>query len=77
MDSIQITGFVDDQHRLSADVPASIEPGPITVWLSPTAQEDDAGDSWMAGIRREWLDELNDVRQDIYTISDGEPLGPS
>jgi len=74
---IRVTGCVDDKHLLSAEVPDSIPPGPVTVLILPASQEDDAGDAWAAGIAREWADELGDARQDIYTLADGEPpIGP-
>ena len=37
-------------------------------------QEDEAGNAWMEGVAREWADELEDPRQDIYTLEDGQPL---
>jgi hypothetical protein len=76
MSSIPIQGQVDDQHRLSAVVPESVPPGPVTIWLAPT-EEDDAGGAWMQGIAQQWADELLDARQDIYTLSDGEALDPA
>jgi hypothetical protein len=76
MNSISIHGQVDDQHRLSAVVPESVPPGPVTVWLT-TAQEDEAGAAWMAGISQQWADELSDPRQDIYTVADGEAVDPA
>jgi len=36
--------------------------------------EDEAGENWMAGIAREWHDELSDPREDIYTLADGVPV---
>ena len=72
-----MTGHVDEQHRLSAEVPASVPPGPVTVLIVPASQEDDAGDAWMAGISQEWADDLNDPCQDIYTLADGEPVRES
>jgi hypothetical protein len=77
MDSIQITGVVDNQHRLTADVPPTVQPGPITIWLAPAAQEDEADDTWSAGISHEWSGELSDVRQDIYSLSDGTAVDPA
>jgi hypothetical protein len=77
MDSIAIHGYVDDQHRLSALVPESVPPGPVTVWVAANAREDDAGDAWMAGISHHWADELADTRQDIYTLDDGEGVDPT
>ena len=73
MNSISIHGQVDDQHRLSAVVPESVPPGPVTIWLT-TAHEDDAGAAWMAGIGQQWANDLGDARQDIYTAADGEAV---
>jgi len=77
MEFIRITGRIDDRHLLSAEVPDSIPPGPVTVLIVPGVQEDDAGQAWMAGVADEWADELGDARQDIYTLADGEPVGES
>lgn len=77
MDSIAIQGHVDDQHRLSAVVPGSVPPGPVTVWIAGNGQEDGAGAAWMAGISHQWADELSDARQDIYTLADGEAVDPA
>jgi hypothetical protein len=76
MDPIAIQGHIDDQHRLSAVVPESVPPGPVTVLIA-ALQEDDAGTAWMAGISRQWADELGDSRQDIYTLTDGEVVDPA
>ncbi len=76
MTSITIQGQVDDQHRLSAVVPPSVPPGPVTVWLT-AAHEDDAGAAWSSGISHQWADELGDTRQDIYTLADGEAVDPT
>src|ERR1051326_3540136 len=38
------------------------------------AGEDEAGRAWTNGIAREWADELEDPRQEIYTIEDGTDL---
>jgi hypothetical protein len=77
MESIAVQGLVDDQHRLSAVVPGSVPPGPVTVWIAANAQEDDAGAAWMSGISRQWSDDLQDVRQDLYALSDGDPVDPA
>lgn len=76
MDSVQITGNVDDHHRLTAEVPSFVPPGPVTVWIAPTFA-DDAEQAWAPGISREWSDELADERQDIYTLADGEAVDPT
>lgn len=35
--------------------------------------EDVTDEEWMAMICRSWADDLNDPRQDIYTLGDGAP----
>jgi hypothetical protein len=77
MNATRITGQVDENRRLSAEVPDSVPPGPVTVLIFPVSHEDDAADAWMTGIAREWADDLNDPRQDIYTLADGEPTRDS
>jgi len=74
MAPLTLIGHVDEQHRLTADVPDTIPPGPITISISPASNEDDAGQAWMTGIAREWAEDLSDPRQDIYTLTDGEPV---
>ena len=73
MDTIRVDGFVDDNHQLSANVPGSVPPGPVTVWIAASS-EDDAGQAWSQGISHEWGEDLSDPRQDIYTLADGEPV---
>ena len=77
MNAIRLSAQVDENHRLSAEVPESIPPGPVTVLIVPASQEDDAGDAWMIGIAQEWADDLNDPSQDMYTLEDGEPIRES
>lgn len=77
METIKLSGHVDDNHHLTAEVPESVPAGPVTVLIVPSSQEGDAGDAWMAGVAREWVDDLNDDRQDIYTMADGEPVRQS
>jgi hypothetical protein len=35
--------------------------------------EDDIDAVWAKDLAREWMDELQDARQDIYTLDDGQP----
>jgi hypothetical protein len=35
-------------------------------------EEDEAGTFWAQGLAREWVDELRDSRQDVYTLADGQ-----
>jgi hypothetical protein len=73
MKAIELTGDIDDQHRLQARVPEELPAGPVRlIVLLP--DEDDAGGAWAHGISKEWADELSDPRQDIYTLEDGQPV---
>jgi len=75
MESIRLEAHVDDQHRLSADVPGSVPPGPVVVWIAPAeSEEEPASVSWAAGVARDWAKELSDTRQDIYSLADGDAL---
>jgi hypothetical protein len=77
MSTIRVIGRVDEQHRLSADVPPSVAAGPVEVTIVvPSAQEDDAGPAW-DGVASQWAQELADAREDIYTLADGEPVDAS
>jgi len=77
MSMVKVAGNVDEDRRLSAQVPVSIRPGPVIVLLLPVTEEYDEADAWTAGISQEWADELNDPEQDIYTLADGEPVRES
>jgi hypothetical protein len=35
--------------------------------------EDEAGMFWSWDVSQAWSDQLGDVRQDIYTLADGQP----
>ena len=63
-------GAVDEQHRLKADAPESLPPGPVRVLVLPP--ENDFG--WTDAIAAEWSDVLADPREDLYTLEDGHPL---
>ncbi len=77
MSIVRLSGNVDENRQLSAQVPASIRPGPVTVFVLPISHEDDEAQAWTAGIAKEWADELSDPNQDIYTLADGEPVRES
>lgn len=71
--AIELVGDIDKQHRLRAQVPEGLPPGPVRlIVLLP--DEDDAGITWAQGVANAWADELADTRQDIYTLEDGQPL---
>lgn len=74
MTTLKVTGLVDASHRLNATVPDSIPPGRVEVLIVvPSVDEDDAGQSWMRGVASQW-EEINDPREDIYSLADGEPV---
>lgn len=79
MKTIDVIGHVDENHRLSATVPAEVAPGPVrlALVLPEYDAEDDAGSAWHLAIAREWASELTDPREDIYTLEDGEPIDGS
>jgi hypothetical protein len=73
MKAIELMGDIDDRHCLQAQVPAELPAGPVRlIVLLP--DEDQAGVAWMQGIAREWVDELDDPRQDLYSLKDGQPV---
>jgi hypothetical protein len=78
MQTIRVIGQVGEDHRLIATLPDTVEPGQVEVLvIARSADEDDAGEHWTAGIAREWHDDLADPRQDIYSLTDGVPVDGS
>lgn len=75
MRAIEMLAEVDEHHNLHVTLPATVLPGTIRlIVLAPDPEEDEAGSLWMNGISQEWDEELQDTRQDIYTLDDGEPV---
>lgn len=72
MKAIELIGDIDDQHRLHAQVPKDLPSGQVRLILLPG--EDEAGGIWARGIAAEWSAELQDPREDIYTLDDGQPV---
>ena len=71
--AVEIQGEIDDQHRLPANVPLTLQVGAGRV-IVLVSEADEGGDAWAAGIASEWADELKDTHQDIYTLNDGQPV---
>jgi len=70
MKAVELVGDIDEHHRLRAQVPEEFPPGPVRlIVLLP--HEDDSGTAWVQGVSQEWRDDLQDSRQDIYTLEDG------
>ena len=76
MPTLRVVGQVDKSHQLHAAVPDSVRPGPVEiVVIVPADHEDEV--AWVRGVAHEWREELNDPREEIYTLADGEPVdGP-
>jgi hypothetical protein len=73
MKAIELVGDIDEQHRLCVQVPEDLPTGPVRlIVLLP--EEDEAGISWAQGVAKEWVDDLADTRQDIYTLQDGQSI---
>ena len=73
MKAIELTGDIDDRHRLRAEVPNELPAGPVQL-IVLVPEEDEAGALWGTGAAREWSAELKDPSQDIYTLEDGQPV---
>ena len=73
MKAIELVGGIDDQHQLHAQVPKELPAGQVRlIVLLP--DEDETGAFWAPGAAKEWSAELEDRRQDIYTLEDGHPV---
>jgi len=73
MKAIELIGDIDEEHRLQARVPEGLPAGPVRL-IVLVPEEDEAGIAWTHGIAKEWTEELQDTRQDIYTLEDGQPM---
>jgi hypothetical protein len=73
MKAIELVGDIDAHHRLLAQVPDELPAGPVRlIVLLP--DEDEAGSAWAQSVGKEWAEELQDARQDLYTLDDGQPV---
>jgi len=73
MRALELFGDVDEHHQLHARVPEELPAGPVRlIVLLP--EEDEAGAAWALGVAREWSAELDDPREDLYTLEDGQPV---
>ena len=72
MKALEVTAEIDSQHHLRGAVPSDLRPGRVRVIIL-VPEEDEGGEAWERGVAREWAAELGDVREDIYTLADGEP----
>ena len=73
MNAIELIGDIDDQHQLHAQVPIDLPTGQVRL-IVLLAGEDDAGGMWAHGIAEAWSAKLQDPREDIYSLDDGQPV---
>jgi hypothetical protein len=73
MRGIELVGDVDEEHRLQVRVPTDVPVGRVRVIVF-LPDEDEAGALWARGVASEWSAELEDVREDIYSLDDGQPV---
>lgn len=73
MKAIELVGDIDEGHKLHADVPQELPPGQVRLIVF-LPDEDSAGGGWAQGVAKAWKAELDDTRQDLYTIEDGQPV---
>ncbi len=76
MRAIAIVGEIDEHHKIRAEAPQDLPPGRVHLIVVGT-EEDEAGAFWPWDVSRAWHDELGDVRQDLYTLGDGQPVDAS
>jgi hypothetical protein len=75
MNIFEIIGHVDEQHRLSAEVPQTVPVGPVKIIVKlPGDETEDEPGSWARAVGQAWLAEWSDPREDIYTLEDGQPV---
>jgi len=73
--AFELEAEVDEERRLSAVLPGNATPGRVRVIvLVPEADDATADETWMRLVAHEWAQEIADEREDIYTVSDGEPV---
>jgi hypothetical protein len=71
-----IVGEIDDQHKIHAQAPRDLPPGRVQL-IVVRPDEDAAGAFWPRDVSLAWSDELGDVRQDLHSLADGQPVDPS
>ena len=72
MKTIELTGNVDEQHRLHVEVPANVPPGPVKVIVQlPDHEEDGDHGDWERGVAQVWATDWSDPAENIYTLEDG------
>jgi hypothetical protein len=73
MRTIELIATVDEQHRLSAEVPADVKPGNVKILVALPTDEEVEGGWWQQAISEIWAADWSDPAEDIYTREDGLP----
>ena len=76
MRAVSIVGEIDDDHQIRAEAPRDFPAGRVQL-IVVRPDEDEAGAFWPWDLSQVWSDELGDVRQDLYTLEDGQPVDAS
>jgi hypothetical protein len=71
--ALELMGEIDDKHQLQAQIPEALPPGPVRI-IVLIPETDEADGAWMQGIAHEWAAALQDPREDLYTLEDGQPV---
>jgi hypothetical protein len=74
MKTIELIANVDEQHRLSVEVPADVKPGRIKIVLAVPTEEEEEDGWWQQAISEIWAADWSDPAEDIYTLEDGKPI---
>jgi hypothetical protein len=75
MKTVELVGQVDENHRLTLELPPGFRPGPVKVVVEWAGEgEDPEGLAWGHAVMRLWAEDWSDPREDIYTLEDGKPV---
>lgn len=69
-------GEIDEDHNIRGEALRDLPPGRVQL-IVVRPDEDEAGAFWPWDVSQAWSDELSDVRQDLYTLADGQPVDAS
>jgi hypothetical protein len=72
MKTIELLARVDENHRLTIEVPPEVRPGTVKITLAWPEEDPDDG-SWQAAVAAIWEPDWSDPREDIYYLEDGKP----
>jgi len=73
IESVCVIGTVDERHRLSADLPASVPPGPAKTVVVLASDQELSAAQWSASVGRMWALDWDDPREPNYDVETAEP----